>query len=391
MIANAATTNTGELTFEDFCTAMKTAETQLDQQPQRPNSPNTARSGGRQQVARILRESNRKRWSLPYRPAKETPHEQISRKQLEGTLDLTDLLTPGALDSLDSVLATEGGRKGALPQMNVPISPSVSTCISPSVSPTSTIASLNGRDSSTWFSRFEASAAVLAAKNAKKKALIVAKASLPIVGEHDELDTEADEKQEREALINLWTTLDGKGWRRSQNWCSDKPLGEWEGIKTVSGRVEEIKLTNNTLRGSIPASIEKLVLLKRLLLAENFVQGPIPEAIGKCTNLEVIMLNDNEITGDLPASMSCLHKLQQLNVSENSITGTIPASWRRLANVESIVLWGNQLSGSLPWTTGQQAPKLRYLDLRNNRFRDEEKEGIRLTFGEQVPAHNLSI
>jgi hypothetical protein len=218
-----------------------------------------------------------------------------------------------------------------------------------------------------------------------------AMSNLPIIGEHQELDPEGDEKAERQALIDLWSAFEGKGWRRSRNWCSDKPLDEWEGIKTVSGRVEEIKLTNNTLRGLIPESIEKLTMLKRVLLAENFIAGPLPEALGGCKSLENLTLNDNEITGELPASMAQLEQLQQLNLSENSITGSIPASWRRLTSVESIVLWGNQLSGKLPWVIGEQAPMLRYLDLRNNSFGDEDKKGIALAFGLQIPSHNLNL
>jgi hypothetical protein len=214
---------------------------------------------------------------------------------------------------------------------------------------------------------------------------------LPIIGEDEEVDPEADEQQERDALVGMWHALDGENWRRSGNWCSDKPLEEWEGVKIASKRVVELKLVNNMLRGPIPPSIAKLVMLKRLLLAENFIEGPLPDALSRCSNLEIITLNDNEIAGELNSSMAKLQQLQQLNLSENSITGRIPASWARLTSLERIVLWGNQLSGRLPWMTGDEAPMLRYLDLRNNNYEEGDKACIRATFGEQIPSHNLSL
>jgi hypothetical protein len=215
--------------------------------------------------------------------------------------------------------------------------------------------------------------------------------SLPIIGEREVLDTEAIERGERNALIDLFKALEGEKWRRKSSWCSDKPLDEWEGVKCVSGRVEEIKLTNNMLRGTIPESIQNLAMLKRLMLAENFIQGPLPDALGQCSSLEGIWLNDNEIGGELPSGMGHLLGLQQLNLSENSVTGMLPASWKRLSNIESIVLWGNQLSGRLPWVIADEAPMLRYLDMRNNSFGEEDKDTIQATFGAQVPAHNLSL
>jgi hypothetical protein len=118
MIRNADTTNRGELTFEDFCKAMRDAEPG-EHQPEPPNSPNSSGSsprGGRKIVKSntpfILREQNRKkqrRKSLAKRfgesPNEFDYHEQMKQRHAEGTLDLTDLLTSRALDSLDSILA----------------------------------------------------------------------------------------------------------------------------------------------------------------------------------------------------------------------------------------------------------------------------------------------
>ena len=37
---------------------------------------------------------------------------------------------------------------------------------------------------------------------------------------------------DREALVALYNATDGENWSRSDNWLSDAPLGEWEGVTT---------------------------------------------------------------------------------------------------------------------------------------------------------------
>jgi hypothetical protein len=215
--------------------------------------------------------------------------------------------------------------------------------------------------------------------------------SMPVIGEDQTVDHEASVEQEREALIDLFSALDGKNWKTKDNWCSDMPLEDWHGIKIVSGRVEEINLVNNRMRGVIPESIESLEMLRKLKMDENFLSGKIPEALGRCTALEGIWLNDNELTGELPESMVDLNQLRQLNLSENGLTGSFPENWADLSSIESIVIWGNRLSGRLPWNYASEAPGLRYLDLRNNKFKEEEKDVIMEVFGKHIPSHNLSL
>ena len=45
-------------------------------------------------------------------------------------------------------------------------------------------------------------------------------------------------------------------WRNSTNWLSDKPIGEWYGVTTdKAGRVAELDLEDNELRGRIPPEL----------------------------------------------------------------------------------------------------------------------------------------
>ena len=37
---------------------------------------------------------------------------------------------------------------------------------------------------------------------------------------------------DREALVALYNATDGANWPRNENWLSDVPLGEWQGVTT---------------------------------------------------------------------------------------------------------------------------------------------------------------
>ena len=60
---------------------------------------------------------------------------------------------------------------------------------------------------------------------------------------------------ERAALIAIYNATGGNSWERSDNWCSDKPIGQWYGVHTnIKGRVDKIDLHGN-ITGRIPPEI----------------------------------------------------------------------------------------------------------------------------------------
>ena len=67
-----------------------------------------------------------------------------------------------------------------------------------------------------------------------------------------------DDEHEREMLIAFYKSTNGDNWVRNDNWCSDKPMSEWYGVKTRYDRklayqginhVEYLELPNNNLTG----------------------------------------------------------------------------------------------------------------------------------------------
>jgi hypothetical protein len=67
---------------------------------------------------------------------------------------------------------------------------------------------------------------------------------------------EEDDAREREMLIAFYQSTNGDKWIRNDNWCSDKPVSLWYGIKTIyhtassKSHVYSIELPNNNLTGT---------------------------------------------------------------------------------------------------------------------------------------------
>ena len=186
------------------------------------------------------------------------------------------------------------------------------------------------------------------------------------------------EASEREILTNLYIATDGRNWDvfdpiTYQNWLSDSPLGEWEGVTTDDhGRVigldlgglgtllrgeipaelgdlinlEELDLSAGSLEGAIPSEIGNLVNLQVLNLSLNSLSEEIPPELGRLENLEQMVLWSNELSGEIPPELANLANLKTLNLSFNDLTGEIPSELRQLTNLEYMTLYRNQLTSS---------------------------------------------
>ena len=83
---------------------------------------------------------------------------------------------------------------------------------------------------------------------------------------------------DRQALVAIFDATGGANWKKSTNWVTDEPIGEWYGVGTDSGgRVTGLDLVNNGLNGAIPPEIVILTNLEDLKLADNVLLGCIPE------------------------------------------------------------------------------------------------------------------
>ncbi len=86
----------------------------------------------------------------------------------------------------------------------------------------------------------------------------------------DALSAAGDEASDRAALVALYEATSGASWGTDTNWATDEPLSSWHGVNVNGdGRVTEINLPNNRLRGELPAALGDLKALNRLDLQWN--------------------------------------------------------------------------------------------------------------------------
>ena len=178
---------------------------------------------------------------------------------------------------------------------------------------------------------------------------------------------------DREILEALYHATDGPNWTDNENWLTDAPVHEWDGIwadrhervRTVSlernglagpippelgslSDLSSLALSFNDLAGAIPPELGSLTNLRTLRLSFNELSGPIPPELGSLASVERLFLAGNSLTGPIPPELGNLASLTSLALLNNRLTGGIPAELGRLARLESINLWGNELTGSIP-------------------------------------------
>ena len=70
----------------------------------------------------------------------------------------------------------------------------------------------------------------------------------------------------------LYNSTDGPNWDDAQNWLSDRPLREWNGVDTEQGRVTYLWFTYQELNGEIPKELGSLTKLRGLHLFREPVE-----------------------------------------------------------------------------------------------------------------------
>ena len=222
-------------------------------------------------------------------------------------------------------------------------------------------------------------------------------------------------KLEREALIAIYSALDGDNWPENRNWCSDKPVGEWSGIEVDEhGRVHYLNLNIGNAKGEIPSQISNLSRIQKLFIFSNIIEvrpqiweavnnSSIPESIfhlktltqlsitgfsinaesfisliGQLSDLEYLNLGYNHLSGNGGETLRALTKLTELRdltISNNPIYTSIPSDFSHLSNLRYLNLPGNGLTGEIPESlctlTG-----LERLDLNDNKLSGEIPNSI---------------
>ncbi len=174
---------------------------------------------------------------------------------------------------------------------------------------------------------------------------------------------------ESSILRVLYDSLGGAAWTNSatNRWLSADPVSEWTGVTVEGGRVTQIRLPDNNLRGQLPEIVSELTALRILDLTDNGVTGVFPQWIPSVKTLEEVRLGGNQFTGALPDSIGVLPKLRVLIADRNRLSGVLPQSLCSMTNGREINVNQNGLSGTIPPCLGS-LPQLQSLDLGQNAF-----------------------
>ncbi|KAJ1261879.1 hypothetical protein BS78_09G064000 [Paspalum vaginatum] len=146
--------------------------------------------------------------------------------------------------------------------------------------------------------------------------------------------------------------------------------GEIPAAITSMRMLSYLDLRGNRLHGQIPAGIGNVRPLSVLGLSFNNLTGPIPASLGNLTALVVLVVNHNMITGPIPEELGNLASLEALDLGTNLIRGRVPASLGNLTRLGILHLYGNQLSGPIPSSFGNLV-NLSELELGENNLTGE--------------------
>ena len=85
---------------------------------------------------------------------------------------------------------------------------------------------------------------------------------------------------ERDLLIEFYYEMNGDGWADQTGWKTRQPLSEWYGVTTdAAGHVIGLDLTANNLSGQLSGVLAGLEHLQVLRLSMNSIRGTVPAAI----------------------------------------------------------------------------------------------------------------
>jgi len=154
--------------------------------------------------------------------------------------------------------------------------------------------------------------------------------------------------QDSLALVALYNSTNGPGWRHHGGWLKE-PVENWYGIIVKNNRVTTIRLLDNELTGTIPSTIKNLGYLETLNLCDNHLTGTIPSQKEYLGNLKILNLSGNQLSGNIPKGLATA-PLHILDLSANQLSGLIPSKLGNSVHGSSVLfdLSDNQLSGSIP-------------------------------------------
>ena len=135
---------------------------------------------------------------------------------------------------------------------------------------------------------------------------------------------------ERLALGEFFAASGGDSWANRTGWNGAASLGSWHGVTAVDGRVRELALPGNGLRGPLAPEIGNLTELTTLNLGDNQLSGEFPVVIASMTELDTIRVSGNrQMEGRLPFRLTELRGLGTLAFANTGLCASPAETFQR--------------------------------------------------------------
>ncbi|MGK3751646.1 MAG: Leucine-rich repeat (LRR) protein [Bacillariaceae sp.] len=199
-----------------------------------------------------------------------------------------------------------------------------------------------------------------------------------------------DVSSEINILLDIFSETGGNGWKNNDGWdTSTDYCDRFYGVECDgAGRVTVLDLSNNDLKGAVPASVFKLKFLRELTLSGNPVEltfEGIGEAdklinlildntnvnsvdgIGDSKNIQILNLAGNDLKGSIPLDLYLMTSIKKLDLGYNLFSGRLNNVIGAMTSLESLHLYHNQFTGRIPAAIGDLV-NLQELNLAENNF-----------------------
>jgi hypothetical protein len=173
-----------------------------------------------------------------------------------------------------------------------------------------------------------------------------------------------DDPRDRKALLDLYAATNGSQWN-ALGWGTNTSMCTWSGVtcNKSSARVEELKLSQFGLKGTIPNSLSALTQLTTLDLSSNLLKGTIPTSLATL-KLQRLILSNNGLLGTVPAEIFSMTTLVDLYLDHNPFNfWGIPETVRQLTRLQNLNLDDSSLM-NIPDTIN--LPSLVSVSMQNN-------------------------
>jgi Leucine-rich repeat (LRR) protein len=209
-------------------------------------------------------------------------------------------------------------------------------------------------------------------------------------------------EDDRSILQAIFVETGGNDWKRSGGWLDDNVANsntnycEWYGVTCwetsdeANGRVKEIDLANNGLRGTVPETIFNMEHLTILNLSRNQIIVPFTRMFAsphiRSVNIASTLTSNfdgidqaNEffaylyadhlpINGFLPTEITDIRTLQVFSMADSGLIGEIDQRIGQMDALQELYLFGNELRGAIPGSIGYLTD-LRIVSLAKNQLR----------------------